>query len=665
MQIDCKGYLIRGAHKPAIVIATKQGLLAQGKDEEELVPVGAGALNVGGSPISPAGNAGQARLNPSDPNQIYRTRVIILLDMSYSMKGGKLVLVQEKIKELSEGLDSLGINDLEFIVILFDDKIHPGCESRDQNKVIRFIQNITPHGGTDIALAINEGLSKIAQDLNNEARNILVLITDGEHENGPKQNVYIAAKKIPSFDSAAYLIGVGEKYDEVLMRNVLSDAKFGGLVHLSTSKNETLTIPNPKNKPLTIFGNLLPEFIAQVMTAPDYPIVSFDHNFSQVFNMSPSVRGVIQETYDRKLLDVLTSHGIDINGDKFFPSRCGYQNINYSVGFIDEAKLSNGKVILHVLPRGNSKQVILAQEIEIIPIEDAILDPGERDTIEKIPARARLNTILHGKDDKPLQDFLDKNRDKFGPDESRIFDDELDRRTGRARASEDDSRSAWSASDSMTSSDTIAHFGHTRIFDKPFPDPGANSQVNDYSRVTGSDPNSPSQVNDYSQLGGDSFSDDYSQSGGGSNSGSFSGDAGHSGIVRALDASEIIGDLPIIRGPNDMNAAGYGKPIPPNHFRLEVVSGNVKLTKNDFELKDRSVLIVGRNPGIQNSITIDFPSLNDKHCLVYREDNVISITSIGGAKASVNNEELTSGCRKRLSSGDIITLGDIKFRFTK
>jgi len=643
MQIDCKGYLIRGAHKPAIVVATKQGLSAQGRDEEELVPVGAGALNVGGSPVSPAGNAGQARLNPYDPNQIYRTRVIILLDMSYSMSHGKLKLVQEKIKELSEGLNSLGINDLEFITIPFNHGVLSSYTTNKQSELIKFVQSLRATGGTTMSPAMNTGFSKIKPGEQNEARNIMIIITDGRTEG--QLEVLHEAERMLELDCSAYLVGVGIDYDEKLLRNVLTNAKFGGLVHLSATKKDILPV----------FGSLLPEFMAQTMTAPDYPIVSFSDSFHSVFNITPSVREVIKEDYDRKLLEIFSNQGLNIEGTRHFPSICGYQLVNYSVGFIDEGKLDNGKVLLHVLPRGNSKQVTLVKEIEIEPFEDAILDPGERDIIGKLPGRAELNTILHSQDDKPLQDFLDRNRDKLGPDESRIFDDELSRRTGDLDADPDASRSAWSESDSMTSSDTIAHFGGTRIFDRSFVRPGDNSQVNDYSRVTGSDPDSSrSQVNDFSQLGS------------GFSSSSGSDDPGlHSGIVHALDASVSIGDLPNINGPEDLNAAAYGKPIPPDHFRLEVISGNISLTKNDFEVKDGSLLIVGQNPGIKNAITIDSPSLNDRHCYFYRQENDISIVSIGGAEVRVNNEEQVSGCRKRLSSGDIITLGDIKMRFMK
>ena len=36
---------------------------------------------------------------------------------------------------------------------------------------------------------------------------------------------------------ATYLIGVGKDYNENVMRGILNEAKFGGLVHLSTDQN--------------------------------------------------------------------------------------------------------------------------------------------------------------------------------------------------------------------------------------------------------------------------------------------------------------------------------------------------------------------------------------------------------------------------------------------
>ena len=35
--VDCTGYLVRGTHRPAIVVATKQGLLAQRNDDDALL----------------------------------------------------------------------------------------------------------------------------------------------------------------------------------------------------------------------------------------------------------------------------------------------------------------------------------------------------------------------------------------------------------------------------------------------------------------------------------------------------------------------------------------------------------------------------------------------------------------------------------------------------
>lgn len=232
MQIDCRAFLVPGP-KPAIVVATKQGLLAQGKGEEELVPVGAGILQENGPPNILFGAGLGQKFIPSDPNQAYRTRVIFLVDKSSSMAyGEKFKLVQDKINALSTGLKDKDIDDIDYTLIFYDTSTKPWVQTKKPNELIGLIQKMSPGGGTDIANAIKEGRSVVEHDLQNQARNIIVLITDGQHEAGPVEDVFREARKLIRVDCSAYLVGVGADYDLDLMRNVLQLAKFGGLTHL-------------------------------------------------------------------------------------------------------------------------------------------------------------------------------------------------------------------------------------------------------------------------------------------------------------------------------------------------------------------------------------------------------------------------------------------------
>lgn len=650
MHIDCKGYLVRGPHKPAVVVVTKQGLLAQGKDSEDLVPAGIGELQEGGSPVAPSGNAGQAKLNRPDPNDTYRTRVIVLLDISSSMSGGKLSTVQDKIQSLSSGLQKQGATDVEYIVIPYDDKIYPSCKTKSPKELISFIQKQHPSGSTDIAKAINEGLSTIDRNKQSEARNIILLITDGQHNCSDTNNVFTEAAKALDHDSSIYCIGVGSDYDLDLLKKVLGEAKFGGLAHISENRGA-------KN-PVEVFGEIIPEFIAQVRTAPNYPIVSFNSSFTSAHNLNPSIREVIQEKYERELLSILDSKGIVVNGTTNYPSRCGYQLVNFSLGFIENP--DDGKVVFYVKPQGNSKQMLEAKELDIIPLEDAVgLDPNERTLIESAPKLIEFDKVVTSRDKALIEDFLKRFDGKLKQEELDLAKELLERLNNPYfdHVDEGHTRDSMSQVGSMFSGDTVMSFGHTVTFENPIDRPTMNLNPADLLSLKNLlHPNQPQgeQVNDLSIIPPQdvSFSPPPNNP--------APDDPGlHSGYAGDLFNPNTVGSLPVINGPADVNPQAYDQ----DQIRLNIVFTNIAQPNLSVDISDNTEIGIGRHPA--NAIVINSGNASRYHSKIIKIGNQLFLLDNNSRNGTyLNRVKLGSNpeLENIITSGDLIKVANIEFR---
>lgn len=650
MHIDCKGYLVRGPHKPAVIVVTKQGLLASGKDPEDFVPVGVGKLQEDGSPVSPTGNAGQAKLNRPDPNDTYRTRVIILLDVSCSMAGGKLSTVQDKIQSLSAGLQKQGATDVEYVVIPYDDKIYPSLRTTSTSELIKFIQKQKPDGSTDIAKAIKEGLSTIDENKQSEARNIILLVTDGQNTCGNTDNVFTEASKALNHDASIYCIGVGSDYDLNLLNKVLGEAKFGGLAHIAQNKST-------KNS-VEVFGDIIPEFIAQVRTAPNYPIVSFSNSFISAHNLNPSIREVIQERYERELLAILESKDIVVNGKDHYPSRCGYQLLNFSLGFIENP--DDGKVIFYVKPQGNSKQILEANELDIIPLEDAVgLDVGERLLIENAPKIVEFEKAVTSRDKTLIEDFLKRFDGKLKQEELKLAKELLERLNSNDfdHADEDYTRDSMSQVGSMFSGETVANFGHTvtglNLRDNPtinFNPADMLKQLLQQNRPQGE------QVNDLSIIPPQDVSFSLPPS-----NHPIQDDPGlHSGYAGNLFNPNTVGSLPVINGPDDINPKAYDK----DQVRLNIVFTNGVTSPLNIDISDGETDI-GRHP--TNKIVLGFEKVSKYHCKISKIGNQLFLLDNNSRNGTYLNEKKlgsTPELENIISSGDLIKIADIEFRIS-
>lgn len=638
MHIDCKGFLVRGPHKPAVVVVTKQGLLAQGKDGDGLVPVGLGELQEGGGPALPPGNTGKAQIDRPDPNNTYRTRVIVLLDISSSMAGGKLSAVQNKINDLSAGLQKQGALDVEYIVIPYDENIYPSFKTSSPKDLIKFIQSQTPKGSTDISKALSEGLKTIDINKQSEARNIILLITDGQNTCGDTNNVYSEAAKALPHDASVYCIGVGNDYDLGLLTRVLKEAKFGGLAHITN-------ISSAKN-PVNVFGDIIPEFIAQVRTAPDYPIVSFDSTFSSVHNLNPSTREVIQELYERELLEILKSRGIETDSPKHYPSRCGYQLLNFSCGFTENP--DKGKVIMYVKPQGNSKQILQTSELDIIPLDEAIgLDPSERQLIENTPKLIEFQKAVSSKDKNIIEDFLKRFDGKLKQEEIELARNLIKNLENPFSYSEDHARDSMSQVGSMHSCDTVTSFGHTVTGDDFFGHPTIDINPLDFSRLLAAQKGE--QVNDLSIIPPNESNPPFSFS-------PTDDPALHSGHAGNLFNTSPVGDLPIINGPQDINPKAY------DDTNLQIVFKNISMAQRNLDVSEVKELSIGRHP--KNRLVVPLEAISKFHCKIVQIGNQLFLldnnsrngTFLNGKRVGANTD-----LDNIITSGDTIKIGSVEF----
>ncbi len=581
-----------------VVVSVKQGQ-SPVKGSPELVPVGPGKLAIEGPPdISIVPLQGSSGLQPDSLNEPFRVRAYILIDISSSMNEpagnnlSRLKLAQNKIATFSSGLKQAGINNQEFILIPFDDNAEIKTKTQDCDKLIRKVLALHPRGSTNFTAALNLVLKDINSNPLNQARNLIIMITDGEHNLGKDDPALKAATELlPKADCGIYLVGVGNKYNEELLKDMLRTAKFGGLTH----------IPHPKQD---IFKTILPPFIGDMRSAPYYPIVSFN-NFKSTYNMTPSIREVIEEL-----------------GEKHFAT-VGYQREGYAIGFVNEEDLDKGRALVHLIVKEDANgNPIHTEEIIPVPFEDAILDPNERKLIGSFPLLIGLESILGKRDANLLEQFINDNKKKLPPDLKDILFKELAnlKNPFRTEDNEGETREAYS---SITTRAAEASFlARTGL------------SANDLSLFT--NPENPRMDQ------------------------SFEGDLsviGHSGGVGPLDPNERtinISDMNV----NKIDPLAYENINPQKKLTLEIKSGG----QLELEFKDKEEKTFGRGLIPMVSVTIpDCPRVvSRRHFAISRFGNEFFIKDLDSSNGTYVNGERITG-EKKLSPGDKIKVASVTF----
>jgi hypothetical protein len=157
------------------------------------------------------------------------------------------------------------------------------------------------------------------------------------------------------------------------------------------------------NQNIDIFGQILPDFVRQMMSAPYYPVLKFNKWFDSVINMTPSIREVgVDHTEANKAQFV----------NDFFKYRAavGYQNRGFVVGFIDEEKLDDAKVALEI-NESASKDPLVTQDLNIEEFNNLGLDPNDIELLRKAPLDALKMQIIKEREPDKIARFIMDNPD--------------------------------------------------------------------------------------------------------------------------------------------------------------------------------------------------------------------------------------------------------------
>ncbi len=390
-------YMVAGKRKVPVVVMLDQGASPAANPDEALVPVGAGADEINGNGESGNSAARQGRTQGKrDDEKRFPVRMFHLVDVSgsmgdypgtgdYNRTNTKLSLVQNTILRLADKLPE----GIVHVLIPYSDDLHlsEGGNFNQVAALIEAVKKLVIHGGTNIGLPIEEALRQIKERPNNEEgieyRNLINLVSDGQADTTIPLKL---ALTYPTRNAGAFSLGIGVDYNEHLMQGLVENAGFGSIAHIpSTGKHQAIDV----------FGAILPDVVSQMMSAPYYPVITFNKWFDSVINMNPSTRKA-QENI-----------GSDLH---YYKAAVGYQNRGFAVGFIDENKFNEAKVHLELKESAN-KDPLTTQDLPIEDFETLGLDPKDVELLHKAPLEALKMQILKERNPEKIREFLEENPD--------------------------------------------------------------------------------------------------------------------------------------------------------------------------------------------------------------------------------------------------------------
>lgn len=230
----------------------------------ELLPLKAGL---------PAGLASEltvlARITPAPIPQQTGARpplnLALVIDRSGSMSGHPLAMAR---KAAQIGIHKLEAQD-RISVVTFDDEVEvliPSQPVHDKDALCRLIEGITEGGSTALYAGWLDGAGQVAQHLDPQALNRVLLLSDGQANSGKRNvgEIVPDVKGLTGRGVSTSTMGLGGGYDEDLLRGMavagdgnfehiedaddlprFFDAEFGGLAR-TTGHTVSLGIePNP------------------------------------------------------------------------------------------------------------------------------------------------------------------------------------------------------------------------------------------------------------------------------------------------------------------------------------------------------------------------------------------------------------------------------------
>ncbi len=391
---------LHGTKKVPVVVMLEQGGAAAGNktDSEIPIPAGIAALAIGDneSPINNIGANESVDQNKKDDDKRHPARIFHLVDCSSSMgspadynampQQSKLALVQETIKKMAAKLPE----GIRHILIPYTSSLDPSSfgDFDTARKLVNAVQKLQSHSGTVIETPIAEALEQIQKEPNSaegiKYRNLINLVSDGQN-GGRDVSVYDLAAKFQAHNATAFNLGVGTGYNEYFMSQVLEHAGTGATAH----------IPQKGKGAIDVFGEVLPNYVSEMISAPYFPVLAFNQWFDTVVNLNPSIRPVkedpVSELYKYK-------------------AAVGYQHKGFAVGFIDEAKFNNARVH-SILRESADGDIIDTEELTIKDFDSLGLSPQDARLIRNAPLEAMKMQILQERDPQSIRDFLQENPD--------------------------------------------------------------------------------------------------------------------------------------------------------------------------------------------------------------------------------------------------------------
>ena len=149
--------------------------------------------------------------------------VAIVLDKSGSMSGDKM----EKAKAAAiNAVNRLKSEDIVSI-IAYDNGVQvliPSTKISDKQAIIQIIQNLSAEGGTALFAGVSKGASEVRKFLKKESVNRVILLSDGQANQGPSSPAELGELGISLIKEGISVstIGLGKDYNEDLMVRLAS-----------------------------------------------------------------------------------------------------------------------------------------------------------------------------------------------------------------------------------------------------------------------------------------------------------------------------------------------------------------------------------------------------------------------------------------------------------
>ncbi len=160
--------------------------------------------------------------------------LVLVLDRSTSMKGSRIVALQQATSEI---LQSLGEGD-QVALVAFDDRAEvlvPPTRGSQRERLLAAIQRLTPQGGTEIYQGLQVGYQQLLRMHRPDRLNRLLLITDG-HTYGDEAACLKLARQATDQGITIDALGIGSDWNDDFL-DELTTLTGGTCQHIAKSSD--------------------------------------------------------------------------------------------------------------------------------------------------------------------------------------------------------------------------------------------------------------------------------------------------------------------------------------------------------------------------------------------------------------------------------------------